>query len=351
MNYLYLLLAVVVIFFVMNKMNSSTPVSNGLMTSNIYEEKERNSTNIGFVKPEHRLLYIFNNISSGSKIRLSGKCSQFIYNKNTINTELNEKLTYLLKDIINSVNQISQNDYYIKKIENVYCLIDRKKNQRYIADFFIYDTKNYYTIRLISDIVIIDGEIYINYLHIQSGSNATLVNNYDIKFNSIGILFDSNMFHEDLTRIFDNYYSNSFRVVGVSDTNLEYNKEDLTEVLTLNSLKNSYIPPTISKGSYKDLQNKDLNGYLDMYLPENQDMIKSATFCNKYKTAWDSYGVADNNDTSNTNCYVNNNATTEELNDPWFGPGSVHKRVSNNEYQWLNDPGKSNLLRSQGYHV
>jgi hypothetical protein len=355
MNYLYLLLATIVLFFIADKMNGTDYNllgDTGLTTNgNLSIDKVTNPTNIGFVKPEHKLLKIFNDISNGSKIKLSGKCSQFIYNKNTINSELNEKLTYLIKDIINSVNQISQNDYYIKKIENVYCLIDRKKNQRYITDFFIYDTKNYYTIRLIADIVIIDEEIYINYLHIQSGSNTTLINNYDVKFNSIGILFDSNMFHEDLIRIFDNYYSNSFRVVGVTDTNLEYNKEDLTEVLSLNSFKNAYIPPTISKDSYKELENKDLNGYLDMYLPENQDMIKSTAFCNKYKTQWDSYGVADNNDTSNTNCYINNNSTREELNDPWFGPGVIHQRVSNNTYKWLNDPSKSNLSRGQGYHL
>ena len=39
------------------------------------------------------------------------------------------------------------------------------------------DTKNYYTIRLISDIVIIDNEIYINYLNINSGGNSSLLNN------------------------------------------------------------------------------------------------------------------------------------------------------------------------------
>ena len=348
MNYLYLLLAGIVLFFILDKMNDNNNYNllgnTEIKTNgNLSIDKVNNPTNIGFVKPEHKLLKILNDISNGSKIKLSGKCSQFIYNKNTIDSELNEKLTYLLRDIINSVNKISRNDYYIKEIENVYCLIDRKKNQRYITDFFIYDTKNYYTIRLISDIVIIDGEIYINYLHIQSGSNATLVNNYDVKFNSIGILFDSNMFHEDLTKIFDNYYSNTFRVVGVADTNLEYNKEDLTEVLSLNSFKNAYIPPTISKDSYRELENKDLNGYLDMYLPENQDMIKSSTFCNKYKTEWDKYGVADDNDNSNTNCYISN-ATVGELNDPWFGPGVINKRVSNNKYKWLNDPDKPNLI-------
>ena len=75
------------------------------------------------------------------------------------------------------MNKISENDYYVKKIENVYCLVDRKNNERYIIDFFIYDTKNYYTIRLISDIVIIDNEIYINYLNINSGGNSSLLNN------------------------------------------------------------------------------------------------------------------------------------------------------------------------------
>ena len=36
-----------------------------------------NNTNIGFVKPEHRLLKIFNTISSGSKIKLEGICTKY----------------------------------------------------------------------------------------------------------------------------------------------------------------------------------------------------------------------------------------------------------------------------------
>ncbi len=350
MNYLYLLFILIVVFLIIDKINMSS-IRGGVISDHKFEINNNNPTNIGFVKPEHKLLKILNNISNGDKITLSGICNHFIYNKNTIDTNLNEKLTYLLKDIINSVNKISENEYYIKKIENVYCLTDRKKNQRYIADFFIYDTRNYYTIRLISDIVIVDNEIYLNYLHIQTGSNPTLVSKYDIKFNSIGILFDSNMFQEDLSKIFDNYYSNSFKVIGISDTNLEYNKEDLTGILTVNSLKNSYIPANVSPGSYSDLKNKDLNGYLDMYLPENQGLMKSEVFCNKYKTQWDSYGVADENDTSNSNCYINNNATIEEINEPWFGPGVIHKRVSNNNYDWLNDPRRSNIIRSGGYNL
>ena len=100
---------------------------------------------------------------------------------------------------------------------------------------------------------------------------------------------------------------------------MEYNKEDLSEILTLNSLNNSYIPPTISRESYQDLENKDMNSYLDMYLPENQDMLKDPSFCNKYKIAWDKYGVLIENDSTNNNCYINNNATIGEFNNPWSG--------------------------------
>ena len=348
MNYIYLLLGLIVSYVLWEKFKVDDIEEK---IDVFYEEKNKNPTNIGFVKPEHRLLNILNNISSGSKIKLSGTCSQYIYNKNTIDQDLNEKLTYLVKDIIGTINKISENSYFIKKIENVYCLIDRKANQRYIVDFFIYDVENYYTTRMISDIVIVDDEIYLNYLHVQSASNSTIINNYDVKFNSIGILFDSNMFHEDLSKIFDNYYSSSFKVVGVNDSNLEYSKEDLTEVLTLNSLKNSYIPSNISPNSYKDLENKGLNGYLDMYLPENQNMIKSKTFCDKYKLEWDKYGIKNENDNTDKNCYLNNNATISEINEPYFAPGVVTKRVDYNRYSLLNNPANKNIIRTAGYSL
>lgn len=348
MNYLYLLLGLIILYFLWENLKSDD-------TRNDFINEPINGPtdlrDVGFIKPEHNLLKIFNNISSGAKIKLSGSCQKFIYNKNTIDQELNNKITYLIKDVIGTINKVSENNYYIKKIENVYCLIDRKANQRYIIDFFIYDVKNYYTIRLISDIVIIDDEIYLNYLNVQSGSNSTLMNHYDVKFNSIGILFDSDMFHEDISKIFDNYYNNSFKVIGVSDTNLEYSKEDLTEVLTLNSFKNAYIPSNISPNSYKDLGNKGINNYLDMYLPENQNMIKSKTFCNKYKLEWDKYGIPNERDNNDNNCYLNNNSTTSEINEPYFGPGVITKRVDYNRYNWLNNPANKNIIRSLGYSL
>lgn len=323
-------------------------VFTGIRSSYDDDRVIKDINSVGFVKPEHKLLHIFDNVSGGTKIKLLGNCSRFIYNKNTISEELNEKLIVLVKKIINSLNRISESEYYMKTIENVYCVIDKKKNQRYIIDFFIFDTKNYYTIRLISDIVIIDGEFYINYLHLQSASNSILLNKYDIKFNSSGILFNNDMFQEDIIKLFDNYYSKDFKIIGVSDSSLEYNKEDLTSVLTLNSFNNLYLPSSISSETYNDLTKKDFSGYLDIYLPENQQLLKNPMFCDKYKLNWDNYGIENKND-FDSNCFINNNHTSFEINEPWNGPGIMYERSSKDKYKWLKDPSIGNIIRSQGY--
>ena len=240
-------------------------------------------TDQGFVKPEQRLLKIFNSISSGSKVTLDGICSKFIYNKNTIDKSVEDKLTTVMKDLINTIQQISKNDYYIKQIENVYAMISQDNNQRYFVDFFIYDVKHFYTIRVISDIVIIDDEIYINYMNLQTGSNPTILNKYDVKFNDTGILFDGNMFKENIDQLFDSFYRQSFDVIGVNKTSLEYTNKDLTSVVSLNSLKNMYFPETISVDTIKEYQNKDLSGYIERFLPSDQKNMHSPMFFNKYQ--------------------------------------------------------------------
>ena len=73
-----------------------------------------NATNIGFVKPEHRLLKIFNTLSAGSKIQLHGICNRFIYNKNTIDTSVNNRLTAIVKELINYSIKLLLLSCYIK---------------------------------------------------------------------------------------------------------------------------------------------------------------------------------------------------------------------------------------------
>ena len=93
MNYLYLLVAIVIIFIVIDKFGGKRSIKNEIIPMN---NININENNIGFVKPEHKLLKILNNISSGTKIKLSGICKHYIYNKTTIDSNLYNDLTMFL---------------------------------------------------------------------------------------------------------------------------------------------------------------------------------------------------------------------------------------------------------------
>jgi hypothetical protein len=336
------ILLCIVVFVSMGKEEVQSPPSS-------YRPNPRQNP-IGFVKPEHRLLKIFSSLSAGPKVKLGGICSHTIYNKNTLPVGLRETAIGLAKRLLNSVQQISQQEYYLKKLENIYHLRDRAGNQRFILDFFIYDVRNFYTIRLIADAVILNGITYLNYLNIQTASNSTLLNKYDMKFNSTGILFGNEMFQENIGSLFDTMYMNAFKVIGVNDTSLEYTKEDLTEVVTLEALETGYMPSHLSQGSVQDLQEKGLDSYTEMYLPSNQETIKDPLFCKKYKIEWDSYGIPYERDDVPDSCIRHNNQARAKINDPWFGPGLMYDRSSEDAYKWLKEPGRGNLVRTHGYH-
>ena len=118
-----LLLFIILLFY-------TIPLNNSKLLSSSYIPRDNstiNNTNMGFVKPEHRLLKIFNTISSGSKIKLEGVCQKYIYNKNTIDKSVEDRLTKIMKDLIDTINQISQKDYYIKQRDNNDKIAAKKK--------------------------------------------------------------------------------------------------------------------------------------------------------------------------------------------------------------------------------
>jgi hypothetical protein len=344
-NNLLAIIGVAIVVFLFFKMTMENETG---IRSTYIPRPHPNATSLGFVKPEHRLLKVLSSVSSGTKVKLSGTCTELIYTKQTIPKDLNDRIVIVIESVVNTLKQVTANEYYMKKIENVYVQVDQKDNQRYIVDFFIYDVQNYYTIRLITDIVVIDGEIYINYLNVQSGSSPTLLNKYDVKFNMMGILFDANMFHENIAHLFDNYYMNSFKLMGLSDKNQEFNHEDMSEVYSLESMRNMYFPSDVSPLTVSDYHEKGLSGKLEEYLPPDQPKDISPTFCQKDSLSWDTNGVPLSKDSSST-CYSNNNSTLANITDPWFGPGVMYKRSSEDAYSWLKDPARGNIIRSTGY--
>ena len=62
-----------------------------------------------------------------------------------------------------------------------------------------------------------------------------------------------------------------------------------------------------------------------MYLPENQNTIKSPSFCNKYKIEWDKYGIMNE---IGQDCLLHNTQTTSEVNQPYDGPNIAYDRIN-----------------------
>lgn len=323
-----LLLLFLMIFFIHQNTNISNTIFkpyNHTPEVSYNSTKTINPTNMGFVKPEHRLLKTFDSISSSNKVKLSGTCQRFSFTKHTIDTTIEEYIQKLLQDIIQSLNKISTSEYYLKDIENVYAMMNQQNEKRFIIDFFIYDIKNYYTIRLFSDIVILQDEVYLNYLNVYAGANQILLNKYDVKHRSSGILFDNIMFEDNIDKYFDNYYNSNFKLLKPS--------EDLTSVFKVDTLRNSYLPSSISNKSIEELNNKDLSSYLEMYLPENQQNIKSPIFCDKYSIDWDNKGIFYPKNIEKNDCYFHNQQTFHEINQPFFSPGIITQRSNDDFFQ------------------
>ena len=85
---------------------------------------------------------------------------------------------------------------------------------------------------------------------------------------------------------------------------------------------------SISTKSLEELNQKDLSSYLEMYLPENQNNIKSPIFCNKYSLEWDNKGIFKQKDVDKNDCYFHNEQAVSKINEPYFSPSVITNRSS-----------------------
>jgi hypothetical protein len=143
------------------------------------------------------------------------------------------------------------------------------------------------------------------------------------------------MFSETLRSLFDEYYKTSFKVQGVSDSTIEYSKENLEDVVNLSSVVNGYVPSHVTSGTMEDLGVKGLDGYLEMYLPHNQQTIKDPLFCKKYAMNWDSHGIPDEIP-HESSCVFHTSGSQDMITQPYDAPGVVTGRESLT-YPWIYD--------------
>ena len=236
------------------------------------------------------LLRLLNDISSADKVILENITSKHILNKDIIDEELNIQVLDIIKKIINSINGISDYLLYLDSIENMYVMRDDDGNYRSILNCIIYEVKNFYTIRLTMDFVVFEGEVYFNFIDIDESSIHNIMNKYDIRWETIGILTNYDMFDDDVRNILDKHYSE----YGIVFLNNKDNTNDKSSTFTLSQLMNRYLP---SESSNID----ELSPY----------------FCKKDGQYWNSRGVLNRN--KGINCIKHDNTYQGVPNTPLEG--------------------------------
>ena len=297
-------------------------IHSGRLTTGVDPPRKDNS---GHVKPEHLLYDVLKQFSSGDKVYLSGICQVNLYTKYIIESPMKDKFTNLLNQVFNSVYGLTHNLFNVQELNNIYEQIDSLGNKRYIVDATLHSVSNHYTVRVILDIVILQGEIKVNYISINSASNNNIIDRYDMIYQDQGILLNHNNFTENVRSLLDTEYRKNHKLIAVDSSKLDSKNYNLDNVLSLDSLLKKYVPSTLSSESERDLKMKGVGGLLEMYLPPNISAIKSPQFCNKYLNGWTSDSV---NITGPEGCVFDHNTTATEYNQPYNAPGMFFNRSS-----------------------
>ncbi len=330
--YVYILLFVGIIFLIYHT-TKVNPTAQKLIqpSKTIHMKYPENHMDLipknSFVKPQHKLLNLLNDISSGNKIYLKELVKRESYTNKTIPEDLNNIIIKILKKVINSINGISETNFFIKDLETTHFTMDKVGNKRFIVDTFIYDYNNHYSIRINADIVIYEGKVYINMIDIDESAINNILNNYDVKWQSNGILSKYDMRINDAESLLNESYKADNKLIDLkADTSLEFSAtEKINSVFTLDQLSNYFLPSNV---------------------PTNN----SPTLCKTNTDKFDSRGINFINDVSSDCIQNNNNATIKYPNTPYDAPGVVTQRVDFNAYDWMKNPiASGNILYSHGF--
>tara|TARA_B100000214_G_C23967072_1_gene628272 strand:- start:491 stop:1453 length:963 start_codon:yes stop_codon:yes gene_type:complete len=316
MNVVIFTLVLLFIFYIIQRnskfQNKNYPINSGErgkdITSgfdNIFKTETRKEKKI-------KLLNAIRNISESDKVVLTEVVDKWSLNKNVIDPGTNKQSIEIVKDVMEKIGLLSDNNFYIKNIENVYVMKDKHNNFRTIISSFIYDIKNFHTIKIIMDVVYFENVMYINHIDIDESGIKNVLQHYDIKYKSQGILTNYNNFDQNVEMHIDNYYKEKYKVVPL----------DSTKILDLSGVF-----------SFSDFKKK--------LLPKGAPTRESPIFCDKESFDWDSKGI---NLPGNENCIFNNPSIKHYPYQPLNVPGGIVNNVHVGQYSWLKDPSRGHTV-------
>lgn len=314
-NCIKVILAVLIGFFIFRKLMISD-ISDNLKVYEVDTKIKRNYS--PDMKETSKLSILLNDISSSDKVMLTNITDQWSVTKNTIDENIKSSIMPILNLITSGIGLATGNKYIINSIENIFIMKDDRGNYRCIVNWFVNDVTNFFTIKMVSDFVKTKDEVFLNFIDIDETGSHNIINNYDIKWDSQGILSENDMFEDNVSEILDTYYYNNHEIIHLNYKN--ENSIDTTPAFTLNQLQKSYFPANI---------------------PVRRD---SPLFCNKDKNEWDKNSVFLKDQ---ENCNSNNNSYEIYPNTPLNGPGIITQNPDNNRYQGLFNSDRG-VLRTSG---
>lgn len=311
MNVIVLVLTMVIMFFVIQNnrlfkkndypLNSSPRGENGVIVSGFKNLIDTETPK----EKRKKLIKKLRNISSSDKVTLSNITTKWSLNKNIIDPETNQQSIDIIKDVIGSIDFFTDNNYYVKNIENVYVMKDNEDNFRTVISAFIYDVNNYHTVKIVLDVVYFENIMYINHIDIDESGIKNVLQHYDFKYKSSGILNNHNNFDTNVDALLDNYYRENYKIVPLVRNELA----DLSNTFSLTDYKEKFLPK------------------------EAPD--RSKIFCNKESFDWSSYGIQH---PGKEKCVFNNPSIRKYPFSPLEHPNTVVDSVDQNPFSWMWDP-------------
>ena len=265
-----------------------------------------------FENPKHDLVKNLSDINKTDKVTLEDIVVRWSMNRHVIDADRNNQLINMIKYILKGIN-VSPDDFYIHTVENVYVMKDSNGNFRCITNFFIYDIHNHYQFKVVIDFVSINKELYLNYIDVDESAVSNIIDRYDFKYKSRGILLNHNTIDETVEKLFNRHYEQK--------TILHHVTSDVSQDITSKLYS--------------------LGKLTANYLPEGTPHTYSPMFCNKYGPGWNKDGALTDNEKA---CVMQNPSTVPYPNEPYDAPGVVTDRVDDNEYSWLYNPQHGNIL-------
>jgi hypothetical protein len=332
------LFAIIIIIFIYNIITLHNNNNNKNIKEDLIEDLNENVEK--FINPLYDISTLLRNYSNYDKVVLNGKCKQEYYTSDILTEEQKSSIQKIVKFILSDISDKSTNNscninnngiYNFKEINTV--LIQQNLlGTRQVIDTFIYDIKNFHSVRIIVDVVTIGNDLYLNHIGLFEGSNYNILNRYDTIKNGTSILYSKDQFVTSGISMLNKTYNPNYALYGIDSSKLD------------RSNVNDYL-------SFKNVNKLGIDSFGKLLLPTYIDTDKtvkpqSSEFCKAQSVDWD-WTSANKALNIPPNCQLHNSASFAQANTPFYTPSifdhtSIYKNNSLDN-AWLFYPERGNI--------